>query len=82
MEKYKPCIIHWVDISIPDQYWANEDEAVLEKCVSRGYFIKQTENEVVIAQTISEKSDDVSARPFGGLLTIPIGAVVKIETDI
>lgn len=81
MEKHTPCIVSWVDIATPGQYWAEEKDAGVEKCTSRGFFVKETSLEITIAQTITEKTSDELGVHYGGLLSIPRGAMVKIEEE-
>ena len=81
MKPHEPCTIHWVDITSPGQYWADVEEAGLTMCVSRGFFVKESTTDVTIAQTLTAFDNKESDAHYGGMLTIPKGAVVKIETD-
>lgn len=80
MKKFDRVTVYWVDIASPGSYWATEEESTIEQCVSKGFFIKQTDKEVCIAQTIST-TDLENVTHFGGLLSIPRSVISKIIID-
>lgn len=81
MTKHTKVMVQWVDIAAPGPYWAPAEESGLEKCTSLGFFVRESETELCIAQSLGNQDLNSSDKDihYGGLLSIPRSCVLKLE---
>lgn len=77
---YQKVLVSWVDISSYDGAWMDLEEAIqyspinVETC---GWMIKETNDYVVIASTLSVEKDN---KVIGSVNAIPRGCIVCINS--
>ena len=74
-----PILVIWSDAFVASDYWTTiSDLTEIKDIHSYGFFLKQTDRYLTIAQSSGRSRDEDELDGFGGAFSIPIGTITSI----